>query len=68
MGFSALMTFLGRVIVSKNAKYPVGSIVRMHAGWRTHTLVKDAEKEISRSAEMGDLPLSLMMGAMGMPG
>lgn len=59
---------IAKVIVSKNAKYPVGSIVRMHAGWRTHTLVKDAEKEISRSAEMGDLPLSLMLGAMGMPG
>lgn len=59
---------LAKVIVSKNAKYPVGSIVRMRAGWRTHTLVKDAEKEIQRSAEMGDLPLSLMLGAMGMPG
>ncbi|XP_011433189.3 prostaglandin reductase 1-like [Crassostrea angulata] len=59
---------IAKVIVSKNAKYPVGSIVRMRAGWRTHTLVKDAEKEISRSAEMGDLPLSLMLGAMGMPG
>nr|XP_022296552.1 prostaglandin reductase 1-like isoform X1 [Crassostrea virginica]XP_022296553.1 prostaglandin reductase 1-like isoform X1 [Crassostrea virginica] len=59
---------IAKVIVSKNKQYPVGSIVRMRAGWRTHTLVTDAEKQIQRSAEMGDLPLSLMLGAMGMPG
>ncbi|XP_062582651.1 prostaglandin reductase 1-like [Saccostrea cucullata] len=59
---------IAKVTVSKNPKYPVGTIVRLMSGWRSHTLVKDAEKEIRRSAEMSDLPLSLMLGVMGMPG
>ncbi|XP_061186650.1 prostaglandin reductase 1-like [Saccostrea echinata] len=59
---------IAKVTVSKNPKYPVGTIVRLMSGWRSHTLVKDTEKEIRRSAEMSDLPLSLMLGAMGMPG
>ncbi|XP_048738820.1 prostaglandin reductase 1-like [Ostrea edulis] len=59
---------VAKVTVSKNPKYPVGTIVRLMSGWRSHTLVKDAGKEILRSAEMSDLPLSLMLGTMGMPG
>ncbi|XP_069141165.1 prostaglandin reductase 1-like isoform X1 [Argopecten irradians] len=60
---------ISKVIVSKNADHPVGSIVRLYAGWRTHTLVtSDANQRVMKMPELGDLPLSLALGCMGMPG
>ncbi|OWF34999.1 Prostaglandin reductase 1 [Mizuhopecten yessoensis] len=60
---------ISKVITSKNSSYPVGSIVRAFSGWRSHTLVtRDAFQMLGRMPDMGDLPLSLALGAMGMPG
>ncbi|XP_069134879.1 prostaglandin reductase 1-like [Argopecten irradians] len=58
---------IAKVINSKNAKYPVGTIIRLSCGWRSHTHVKDAST-IDLMPELGDLPLSLTLGIMGMPG
>ncbi|XP_060068367.1 prostaglandin reductase 1-like [Ylistrum balloti] len=58
---------VARVTDSKNAKYPVGSVIRLSSGWRSHTHVKDVST-IDVMPELGDLPLSLTLGVMGMPG
>ncbi|KAK3101160.1 hypothetical protein FSP39_001406 [Pinctada imbricata] len=59
---------IAKVIASKNANHPVGSLTRMRSGWRTHTLVKEADKEVIRMPDLGDLSPSLVLGIMGMPG
>ncbi|XP_033740168.1 prostaglandin reductase 1-like [Pecten maximus] len=58
---------IARVTKSKNAKYPVGTKIRLSSGWRSHTHVKDVST-IDVMPELGDLPLSLTLGVMGMPG
>ncbi|XP_060081379.1 prostaglandin reductase 1-like [Ylistrum balloti] len=60
---------IAKVIASKNSSRPVGSIVRVFAGWRTHTkIINEQEQRVGRMPEMNDLPLSLALGTMGMPG
>lgn len=63
------------VIESKNSKWPVGSYIVCQVGWRTHALVKSENLEkgdyISGSLplpELQDLPKSLGLGILGMPG
>ncbi|OWF37552.1 prostaglandin reductase 1-like [Mizuhopecten yessoensis] len=58
---------VARVTASKNAKYPVGTTIRLSSGWRSHTHVRDVST-IDVMPELGDLPLSLTLGVMGMPG
>jgi len=55
------------VTQSKNAKYPVGTMIRTSCGWRSHTIIADVTK-IDRMPEMGNLSYSLVLGIMGMPG
>ncbi|XP_021341191.1 prostaglandin reductase 1-like [Mizuhopecten yessoensis] len=58
-----------RVFASKTSTHPVGSFVRVYAGWRTHTIIStDVAQRVGRMPELGDLPLSLTLGVMGMPG
>ncbi|XP_033746709.1 prostaglandin reductase 1-like isoform X2 [Pecten maximus] len=60
---------IAKVIASKNSNHPVGSIVRVYAGWRTHTILSnEPSPRVIKMPEMGDLPLSLALGTMGMPG
>lgn len=70
-----LLFILGvcRVTESKNANYPVGAYVCGSFGWRTHTVFnpKDDNNLVMRPyvlPSFGDLPLSLGLGHLGMPG
>ncbi|XP_018566877.1 prostaglandin reductase 1 [Anoplophora glabripennis] len=69
-------TFVGgqiaKIIESKNPKYPVGKYVEARFGWRTHT-ISDGKRISEWSSPMilpdfGDLPISLGLGVLGMPG
>lgn len=61
------------MIESKNADYPVGAYVCGSFGWRTHTIISknEAHDLVMRPyvlPSFGDLPLSLGLGHLGMPG
>ncbi|XP_033746125.1 prostaglandin reductase 1-like [Pecten maximus] len=58
---------IARVINSKNPKYEVGDVIRLSSGWRTHTLVTDMS-QIDVMPVLGDLPVSLPLGAAGVTG
>lgn len=64
------MVFTRRIIKSKNEKYPVGSFCFSQSGWRTHTIVtpKANDRDFYLLPDFKGLPLSLAIGAVGMPG
>lgn len=62
-----------RVIESKNPEWPVGTHLVHYEGWRTHTLltaqhIQENHLTIKPMPEMGNLPKSLGIGILGMPG
>lgn len=63
-----------RVIDSKSKKFPVGKYVLGLFGWRTHTISSDTPvqrlgyPDPSLLPDFEGLPLSLGVGALGMPG
>ncbi|KAJ8268850.1 hypothetical protein COCON_G00114570 [Conger conger] len=60
-------TQVAKVIQSKNPGFPVGSHVVSRHGWRTLTLSDGAEiRKLSGWPQ--DCPMSLALGAIGMPG
>ncbi|XP_011643514.1 prostaglandin reductase 1-like [Pogonomyrmex barbatus] len=66
---------VAKIIESKNPDFPVGKRVMGHLGWRTHTIVnpKSFKDETFQNIpyivpDMGDLPSSLAIGVLGMPG
>lgn len=60
--------FSFRVIESKNAAFPTGTIVVALLGWTTHS-ISDGKNLERLLAEWPDtLPLSLALGTVGMPG
>uniref|UniRef100_A0AC11EV32 Prostaglandin reductase 1 n=1 Tax=Ovis aries TaxID=9940 RepID=A0AC11EV32_SHEEP len=59
---------VARVVESKNAAFPPGTIVVAPSGWTTHS-ISNGEKLEKVLAEWPDtLPLSLALGTVGMPG
>ncbi|KAH9508072.1 Prostaglandin reductase 1 [Bulinus truncatus] len=68
-----LFHFDYRVLESKAADYPVGSLVCVHAGWRSHSII-DVRKsrsygtKVVKVEEVPGVPPSLWLGAAGMPG
>jgi len=58
---------VAKVTESKNEKFPVGSYLFGHFGWRTHTVSSD-DVEPYILPDLIDLPRSLALGALGMPG
>uniref|UniRef100_A0A8D1VA86 Prostaglandin reductase 1 n=1 Tax=Sus scrofa TaxID=9823 RepID=A0A8D1VA86_PIG len=59
---------VARVIESKNAAFPTGTIVVALLGWTTHS-ISDGKNLERLLAEWPDtLPLSLALGTVGMPG
>lgn len=63
---------IAKIIESKNPKFPVGKYVVAYYGWRTHT-ISDGKRIPGWSIPMvlpdfGDLPISLALGVLGMPG
>ncbi|XP_071540769.1 prostaglandin reductase 1-like [Panulirus ornatus] len=66
---------IARIIESKNAKWPVGKHLLCHSGWRSHSKISAETLELSDSwagcmelSDIGDLPKSLWLGILGMPG
>lgn len=59
---------VARVVESKNSAFPIGTIVLASSGWTTHS-ISDGKELGKMPAEWPDtLPLSLMLGIVGMTG
>lgn len=63
---------VGKVIETKNSEYPVTMTVVSHSGWRDYAIL-DGEPDLifgikPYDPQIGDLPMSLAIGALGMPG
>lgn len=63
---------VAKILESKNAKYPTGAFIVGSFGWRSHTIVNPDVPEMSNPTfllpPIGDLPVSLGVGCLGMPG
>ncbi|CAL1541428.1 unnamed protein product, partial [Lymnaea stagnalis] len=64
---------VARVIESKAKDFPVGSLVCVHAGWRSHTVIDVTQPRIFGTGvdlfhEVPGISPSLWLGAVGMPG
>ncbi|CAO1406231.1 unnamed protein product [Diamesa hyperborea] len=62
---------IAKILESKNADYPTGSLVFGKFGWRTHTVVNPSKIEKNATYLLPDfqgLPISLGDGCLGMPG
>ncbi|KAF9404538.1 hypothetical protein BGZ94_004112 [Podila epigama] len=62
---------VSEVLQSKNAKFPVGSIVKGQIGWEEYTYVPSSTTEgfeIIENARESKIPLSSYTGLLGMPG
>lgn len=65
---------MAKVLESKNADYPVGSSLFGQFGWRTHTVINPTEVQKKSFIdcyaypEFKNLPKSLGLGILGMPG
>ncbi|XP_018575747.1 prostaglandin reductase 1-like isoform X2 [Anoplophora glabripennis] len=63
---------VGKIVESKNPGYPVGQYVVGNFGWRTHTISKGLQDGLGFKPTLvpniGNLPLSLALGVLGMPG
>jgi len=66
---------VARIVDSKNKEFPVGKLVVANYGWRDYTI--DGGKRLKQASltaptyllpELGDLPSSLGLGVLGMPG
>ncbi|KAM9501503.1 prostaglandin reductase 1 [Clarias gariepinus] len=61
-------TQVAKVIQSKNSAFPEGSHVVADCGWRTHTVSDGAGFTLVLRDWPQDVPLSLALGGIGMPG
>ncbi|XP_076448529.1 prostaglandin reductase 1-like isoform X2 [Babylonia areolata] len=65
---------VGRVKVSNNVDFPEGTLVLSFLGWRTLTVLSNPEAPavfgalVRKLPDFGDLPPSLALGCVGMPG
>lgn len=67
-GDAMIGTQVAKVIQSKNPSFPLGSHVVSRSGWRTHSLSDGTDLIPIMSEWPQDLPLSLALGTVGMPG
>ena len=58
---------IGIVVESKSKLYEVGDKVCAHKGWQTYIRAKDTDLALTKVNDR-DLPLSLFLGTLGMPG
>ncbi|KAK0044270.1 prostaglandin reductase 1 [Biomphalaria pfeifferi] len=61
------------VLDSKSAEYPVGSLVCVHAGWRSHSVINVTKPrsygtKVVNVVDVSGVSPSLWLGAAGMPG
>lgn len=75
VGITMIGSQVAKIIESKNPAWPVGKRIVANIGWRTHTILDPAKFEseiISQKPyiipDLGDLPPSLALGILGMPG
>ncbi|XP_018575690.1 prostaglandin reductase 1 isoform X1 [Anoplophora glabripennis] len=63
---------VGKILESKNPGYPAGQYVVGNFGWRTHSISKATVDAFGYKPTLvpniGNLPLSLALGVLGMPG
>ncbi|XP_059157562.1 prostaglandin reductase 1-like [Physella acuta] len=64
---------VARVLASKSPNFPVGSLVCVHAGWRSHTVLNVSEcrsfdTKVEVIEEVQGLSPSLWLGTVGMTG
>ncbi|XP_055526141.1 prostaglandin reductase 1-like [Wyeomyia smithii] len=63
---------VAKVVKSKNSKFPEGRFIFGNFGWRTHTIcnpsVGDFRAKPYVLPDFGEVPLSLGLGVLGMPG
>lgn len=63
---------VAKIVDSKNPKYSVGEFMMGNYGWRSHTVlnpdVKDPAVMSYKMPPVGNLPISLGIGYLGMPG
>jgi len=58
---------IGIVVESKSKLYEIGDKVCAHKGWQTYIRAKDTDLDLTKVNDR-DLPLSLFLGTLGMPG
>lgn len=67
-----MFIYFDRVLDSKNPNYKVGDNIFGQLGWRTHTIFNPSTDGFMLPPYVlppfGELPLSLGIGALGMPG
>lgn len=76
LGSTMIGQQLAKVVESKNAKYPEGKLLLAGVGWRDRTVVDLSKPKpdgivfdsVFPAWNTGDLPSSLSLGALGMPG
>lgn len=72
LGITMIGSQVAKIVESKNPDFPIGKKIFGQFGWRTHTIVNPkANSEVSSSyilPDIGDLPSSLALGILGMPG
>lgn len=63
---------VAKIVESRNAKYPVGAFMVGNYGWRSHTIVNPTVSDPAQMSYMlpalGQLPVSLGCGTLGMTG
>lgn len=57
-----------RVVESKHSAFPTGTVVLASSGWTSHSISDGKELKKMPEAWPSTLPLSLMLGTLGMPG
>ncbi|XP_049764673.1 prostaglandin reductase 1-like [Schistocerca cancellata] len=73
VGSTMIGSQVARIVESKSPQFPVGRYVVGSWGWRDRTVVNVAAKgdevqPLMPVPDIGDLPLSLSLGVLGMPG
>lgn len=75
VGITMIGGQVAKIIDSKNEGYPIGEHIWGHLGWRNKTIFNPKSMEGDKNAKLpyvlpsfGSLPLSLGIGALGMPG
>jgi len=67
-------TQVAKIVESKNPAFPVGKRIVGNLGWRTHTIInsKISDQFFKQNPyllpDIDDLPPSLGLGMLGMPG
>jgi NADPH-dependent curcumin reductase len=58
----------GQVLASRHPKYAAGDFVINGGGWQEYAVVDATQPGVMRKVEVGQVPLSAYLGAVGMPG